>query len=129
MAIPMIDLFAGPGGLGEGFSSLRDEHGSQVFQSILSIERDEQAHKTLKLRAYLRNDVDETLWRAEGEGLPYDAKNGLMYYTGASRAKHELRVIVDADENGCRDIIERLGERARRRPLQTLARRLNLLID
>ena len=54
MAIPMIDLFAGPGGLGEGFSSLRDEHGSQVFQSILSIERDEQAHKTLKLRAYLR---------------------------------------------------------------------------
>lgn len=54
MAIPMIDLFAGPGGLGEGFSSLRDEHGSQVFQSILSIERDEQAHKTLRLRAYLR---------------------------------------------------------------------------
>lgn len=52
--IPMIDLFAGPGGLGEGFSSLRDESGKPIFQSILSIERDEQAHRTLRLRAYLR---------------------------------------------------------------------------
>lgn len=52
--IPMIDLFAGPGGLGEGFSSLRNKEGQQIFQSVLSIERDEQAHKTLRLRAYLR---------------------------------------------------------------------------
>lgn len=52
--IPMIDLFAGPGGLGEGFSSLRDKDGKPIFQSILSIERDEQAHRTLRLRAYLR---------------------------------------------------------------------------
>ena len=52
--IPMIDLFAGPGGLGEGFSSLRDETGKPIFQSILSIECDEQAHRTLRLRAYLR---------------------------------------------------------------------------
>lgn len=52
--IPMIDLFAGPGGLGEGFSSLRNKNGEPIFQSILSIERDEQAHKTLRLRAYLR---------------------------------------------------------------------------
>ena len=50
----MIDLFAGPGGLGEGFSSLRDEMGKPIFQSILSIECDEQAHRTLRLRAYLR---------------------------------------------------------------------------
>ena len=52
--IPMIDLFAGPGGLGEGFSSLRDEMEKPIFQSILSIECDEQAHRTLRLRAYLR---------------------------------------------------------------------------
>lgn len=52
--IPIIDLFAGPGGLSEGFSSLRDKHGAPVFQSILSIERDAQAYRTLRLRAYLR---------------------------------------------------------------------------
>lgn len=50
----MIDLFAGPGGLGEGFSSLRDKNGNPIFQSILSIECDKSAHSTLRLRAYLR---------------------------------------------------------------------------
>ena len=48
--IPVIDLFAGPGGLGEGFSSLLDENGQPVFQTIMSIEKDEQAHMTLRLR-------------------------------------------------------------------------------
>lgn len=85
--------------------------------------------KGLEADAVILIDVDEALWCREDEGLPYDAKNGLMYYTGASRARHELRVIVDIDEEGCLEIIDRLGERARRRPFQTLARRLNVLID
>ena len=52
--IPVIDLFAGPGGLGEGFSSLKDSNGNPVFQTVLSIEKDEQAHRTLRLRSYVR---------------------------------------------------------------------------
>lgn len=52
--IPVIDLFAGPGGLGEGFSSLRDENDSPIFQTIMSVERDKQAHQTLRLRSYVR---------------------------------------------------------------------------
>lgn len=52
--IPIIDLFAGPGGLCEGFSSLRDNDGNTIFQSIMSVEKDPQAHRTLLLRAYLR---------------------------------------------------------------------------
>lgn len=52
--IPIIDLFAGPGGLGEGFSSLVDEDGEPIFQTIMSIEKDPQAHKTLRLRSYFR---------------------------------------------------------------------------
>lgn len=52
--IPVIDLFAGLGGLGEGFSSLRDQSGAPIFQIIMSVEKDEQAHKTLTVRSYTR---------------------------------------------------------------------------
>ncbi len=51
--IPIIDLFAGPGGLGEGFSSIED-HGKRVFDIKLSIEKDKNAHKTLELRSFFR---------------------------------------------------------------------------
>lgn len=47
MTIPVIDLFAGPGGLGEGFS--RSKHGD--FRIAISIEKDGMAHETLRLRA------------------------------------------------------------------------------
>lgn len=53
--IPVIDLFAGPGGLGEGFSSITGPDGERVFKTIMSVEKDEQAHKTLRLRAYVRS--------------------------------------------------------------------------
>lgn len=52
--VPVIDLFAGPGGLGEGFSSLVDQEGNPVFQIVLSIERDRIAHQTLRMRSYFR---------------------------------------------------------------------------
>ena len=51
--IPVIDLFAGPGGLGEGFSSLKKQ-GKNVFQLKLSVEKDPSAHQTLMLRALFR---------------------------------------------------------------------------
>src|SRR5437879_3328846 len=54
MAIPVIDLFAGPGGLGEGFASLTDRNRERVFQIRLSIEKDRYAHETLLLRAFFR---------------------------------------------------------------------------
>lgn len=57
-SIPVIDLFAGPGGMGEGFSSLRDENGNQVFQTIMSIEMERTAHDTLRLRAFVRRIMD-----------------------------------------------------------------------
>lgn len=53
-SFPVIDLFAGPGGLGEGFSSLVDEEGNSRFSLRVSIEKDEIAHRTLSLRALFR---------------------------------------------------------------------------
>ncbi len=54
MSIPIIDLFAGPGGLGEGFSSLLDKNKQHCFEILLSVEKDKFAHKTLTLRAFCR---------------------------------------------------------------------------
>lgn len=53
-AIPIIDIFAGPGGLGEGFSSFTNGRGKQPFTIALSIEKDPIAHQTLKLRSFFR---------------------------------------------------------------------------
>ncbi len=52
--IPVIDIFAGPGGLGEGFCSLLDKDKKRVFKIALSIEKDFHAHKTLTLRSFFR---------------------------------------------------------------------------
>ena len=54
MAIPVIDIFAGPGGLGEGFCSLINNEKKRAFKIVLSIEKDKFAHTTLKLRSFFR---------------------------------------------------------------------------
>lgn len=52
--VQIVDLFSGPGGLGEGFSSCRRNDGSRAYEIAVSIEKDPAAHKTLRLRAFLR---------------------------------------------------------------------------
>lgn len=82
MPVPIIDLFAGPGGLGEGFASLKEDKKQPFFEIGLSIERNAVAHCTLTLRAvfrrlrgtkdvrhyysYVRGEIDETTFR----GIP-----------------------------------------------------------
>src|SRR3546814_13778369 len=51
--IKVVDIFAGPGGLGEGFSSFKTGNNSP-FQIVLSAEKNRIAHKTLTLRAFFR---------------------------------------------------------------------------
>lgn len=64
--IPVIDLFAGPGGLGEGFSQVRTGYGAYAFRLCLSIEKDAAAHRTLELRSMYRwfrgRTVPEIYW-------------------------------------------------------------------
>ncbi|MBF4437703.1 DNA (cytosine-5-)-methyltransferase, partial [Vibrio anguillarum] len=50
----VIDLFAGPGGLGEGISSVVDESGNYPFKIGVSVEKEPSAHKTLTTRAFYR---------------------------------------------------------------------------
>ncbi|MFA5689292.1 MAG: DNA cytosine methyltransferase [Kiritimatiellales bacterium] len=50
--IPIVDLFAGPGGLGEGFSS--EIFRERPFRIGVSVEKDPCARQTLSLRAFFR---------------------------------------------------------------------------
>ena len=52
--VPVIDLFAGPGGLGEGFSAAEVPGVLARFEVRLSIEKDPIAHETLFLRSFFR---------------------------------------------------------------------------
>ena len=51
--IKIIDLFAGPGGLGEGFASVGSIN-DPTFKISVSVEKEKSAHKTLTLRAFTR---------------------------------------------------------------------------
>ncbi|EAP98557.1 modification methylase (Cytosine-specific methyltransferase) [Janibacter sp. HTCC2649] len=61
----MVDLFAGPGGLNEGFSSLLRPDGDQVFRAVSSFEMDARACDTLRLRSAVRS------LRGSTEGLSF----------------------------------------------------------
>ncbi|OGT58822.1 MAG: hypothetical protein A3E01_00620 [Gammaproteobacteria bacterium RIFCSPHIGHO2_12_FULL_63_22] len=56
MPIPVVDIFAGPGGLGEGFSSLqrRDKTGGAQYRIVVSAEMEKNAAATLRLRSFFR---------------------------------------------------------------------------
>jgi DNA (cytosine-5)-methyltransferase 1 len=62
--IPVIDVFAGPGGLGEGFAAFLDAKGHPPFDVSLSIEVEKNAFETLKLRTLFRSIP-------EGKRRPY----------------------------------------------------------
>lgn len=63
--IKVIDIFAGPGGLGEGFAAFED-NGKNPFDLSLSIEKDAAAHSTLLMRSFYRQfgaeNIPEDYW-------------------------------------------------------------------
>ena len=63
MAIPIVDLFAGPGGLNEGFSSFTTDGSRTTFETVASFEMDPAACDTLTLRGAYRR------LSASGDGL------------------------------------------------------------
>lgn len=71
-AYKVIDVFAGPGGLGEGFAALDCDAGKPSFKLALSIEKDPSAHSTLMLRSFYRQfdpeKIPQEYWSyAKGE--------------------------------------------------------------
>lgn len=108
--IPIVDLFAGPGGLGEGFSSVES---GNAFRIIVSAEMDPAAQLTLKLRSFYRilkrHDCDalESYYRfCNGESdTPWDVSNSWAWEESSKEARRitlgtkegneELSLILD----------------------------------
>jgi DNA (cytosine-5)-methyltransferase 1 len=100
MQFQIVDLFAGPGGLGEGFSSF---NGGKSFRILVSAEMERSAHATLRLRSFFRSIREDSLALKQY----YNFCNGVatLPYDEFSRAKWEeageeaLQLTLGVDED------------------------------
>lgn len=101
--IPIVDLFAGPGGLGEGFSSVND---GKSFRIIVSAEMDASAHETLRLRAFYRilRRKGKVALRSYyrycngGATQPYDDSNSMEWEQAGKEARQITLGSVDGNK-------------------------------
>lgn len=70
--------------------------------------------KGMEADAVILIDVDESLWKQPERD--YEPDPGIVFYTAASRAKHELRVVAEMNEESCRRALEYMGIPPTRRP-------------
>jgi DNA (cytosine-5)-methyltransferase 1 len=103
--IKIIDLFAGPGGLGEGFSALK-ENGKNPFEIAISIEKESSAYKTLALRAFYRqfgDNIPEEYYqfiRGELGKNPEDELYKIERFTKqVTEAQKEARCLTLGEDN------------------------------
>lgn len=97
LPIPIVDLFAGPGGLGEGFSSLEN---NKSFNILVSAEKDPSAHETLRLRAFYR-----LLLRENPKGL----KDYYNYCNGQTKKPYSIKTIKEWDKSALEARLITLG--------------------
>ena len=96
--VPVVDLFAGPGGLAEGFSACGRLNGRRIYRIDLSIEKDRVAHRTLTLRAFLRKFAT---------GFPpeyYDFLNGVIPDEPDWAKLYPKRWAAACDETRCLEL-------------------------
>ncbi|MBQ5965159.1 DNA (cytosine-5-)-methyltransferase [Massilia sp. ZL223] len=109
--IPVVDLFAGPGGLGEGFSSVDGD----PFRIIVSAEMNSSAHATLRLRAFYRllkrqggNALDSYYKFCNGElEAPQDSGNQKVW----DEAEREARQLELGTQEGNEELDQRISAR------------------
>lgn len=87
----IVDLFAGPGGLGEGFASFLED-GHPPFQIGISVEKETSAHQTLQLRSFLRE------YRARHDTLP---REFIDFHAGRTPKQDWSAVDATAWQHAC----------------------------
>lgn len=112
--IPVVDLFAGPGGLNEGFSRVGEDLQSPLFETIASIEMESSAIKTLTLRAAYRSllrgtGVPASYYRFISGDLTWDEFTDDEDVLGAleSARSHVHQVELGSDDDNSEEIIRR----------------------
>lgn len=108
-AIPVIDLFAGPGGLSEGFSAHR---GGQGFHVALSVEKDAAAHRTLELRSFFRQFApgqapDQYYRYIRGEGV--DRESLMQAFPAEAAAAGNVAWHATLGAVPASDVVERVA--------------------
>jgi DNA (cytosine-5)-methyltransferase 1 len=115
----IVDLFAGPGGLAEGFSKVTGKDGSRPFKIELSVEMEESAHETLLLRSFLRQfkneDYPQPYFDALNDGEPLPEWSETEYRNQWEVAKHEaIRLELARDDEAKTEIDHHIDELIRR---------------
>lgn len=92
MGIPVVDIFAGPGGLGEGFASYTKprRRGERAFRISVSAEMEASAARTLRLRAFFRKFAREQVPRSY-----YDYVAGRRAEPWTAKTEPEWRAAVE----------------------------------
>lgn len=85
--------------------------------------------KGLEADAVILIDVTPDLWVSYESDSVYKALPGLIFYTGASRAKHELRIVCDMGESDFEELVEDMKIASKRNPVKSFAKRINALPD
>lgn len=104
LPVPVVDVFAGPGGLSEGFASSHllsdDPVPGPLFDPVLSVEKDDNAYSTLLLRHFYR------------EFLPGSPPNEYFKLLQAELSQSELfeRYPVEAETADSRVLRRELGK-------------------
>lgn len=99
--IVIIDLFAGPGGLAEGFAAF-EYNSTKRFKIGLSIEKDPHAFNTLQLRAFFRslNDSDKSDYFSYLRGeISRDELFNRYPYASTAAFKETLRAELGSEDS------------------------------
>ncbi|MBR3317300.1 MAG: AAA family ATPase [Atopobiaceae bacterium] len=81
--------------------------------------------KGLEADGIILVDVQSDVWNSQGR---YAAGPGLLYYTGASRARLCLGIVCDMDDDDVLQVLEKLGISTKRSPKKRLAHELNAVM-
>ena len=113
--IKIVDLFAGPGGLGEGFARFSPDNSihNRPFQIVCSAEKDPAAVRTLRLRTFFRlceagGEVPQSYYDyVRGEAPePYDSATEALW-THACREASTIELGTETGDQQLRDSVKR----------------------